>query len=108
MAKVVVQMSETVTNFYYKDALQGTVLRSKLKDQSDRGYLGCVLDTLELVKSSNKPETLYINLDHEFESDLWCMCGKNEDVYYLPDGINLDCSKHHYRCTSCHAIVQIG
>lgn len=44
------------------------------------------------------------------EKKYWCAGhpGHNTDVYFVPDGINKECEKHHYRCTKCDKIAQIG
>jgi len=43
------------------------------------------------------------------EAKLWCSGHKiNYGVYYVPDGKNKQCFKHHYRCNYCRKIVQIG
>ena len=42
------------------------------------------------------------------EAKLWCNCEKDYDTYYVPDGEDARCLKHHYRCGHCHKIVQIG
>lgn len=37
-----------------------------------------------------------------------CNCEKPSNEYYVPDGANKECEKHHWRCGKCHGITQIG
>jgi len=40
---------------------------------------------------------------------LWCKCkGQDNGAYYVPDNVHPECDKHHWRCTKCKKIVQIG
>ena len=40
---------------------------------------------------------------------LWCSCGNpSGDVYFHDDGECPDCRKHHYHCSDCGKIVQVG
>lgn len=40
--------------------------------------------------------------------DSWCKCPKPGVGVYYSDGARLDCRKHHYRCSLCDGILQIG
>jgi len=43
------------------------------------------------------------------EEKLWCKCkDSHHGAYYVPDGQNRQCHKHHWRCNQCKKIVQIG
>lgn len=50
--------------------------------------------------------------DTEEVSNFWkengCHCEEDYGTYYVPDGEDPICPKHHYRCNHCHKIVQIG
>lgn len=37
-----------------------------------------------------------------------CKDTENRETYYVPDGVDEECTKHHWRCTRCDGIVQIG
>jgi hypothetical protein len=55
------------------------------------------VETIEQVRAIQKKER-----------EAWCDDPKHEDVYYVPDNKRRDVRKHHYRCTSCDKIKQIG
>lgn len=42
------------------------------------------------------------------EKKHWCEHPEHEDVYYVPDNTHKDVRKHHWRCTTCKKIKQIG
>lgn len=43
------------------------------------------------------------------EAALWCSCGNpSKDVEFYDDGECTDCDKHHYHCSDCRKIVQVG
>lgn len=42
------------------------------------------------------------------EQKLWCSCEDSKDSYYVPDNKHPEVDKHHWRCTSCDKITQIG
>jgi hypothetical protein len=48
------------------------------------------------------------------EEDAWCECDHSEGVIFHDDGNSqvyngvITCDKHHYSCTSCSLIFQIG
>lgn len=44
----------------------------------------------------------------EEEDEFWCTCKQDYGTYYVPDNMNRECSKHHYRCVYCHKVTQIG
>ena len=47
--------------------------------------------------------------EKEKEEKLWCKCkDSSHGAYYVPDGQNRQCHKHHWRCNHCKKIVQIG
>lgn len=40
---------------------------------------------------------------------LWCKCKVQDNgAYHVPDNVHPECDKHHWRCTKCKKIVQIG
>lgn len=42
-------------------------------------------------------------------ADSWCQCdGGGDDPYYVADGRHDHCGKHHWDCSRCGGIVQIG
>ena len=43
----------------------------------------------------------------EFEKNMWCKCTTRTNSYYVPDGKGI-ITKHHYLCSSCDKITQIG
>ena len=42
------------------------------------------------------------------EKSTWCECEQPDDEYYVPDGVDDECQKHHWNCGICDKIVQIG
>lgn len=38
----------------------------------------------------------------------WCSCEKDFGAYYVEDGEDPYCRKHHWNCAKCHKIKQIG
>lgn len=48
----------------------------------------------------------------EEESRWWeengCHCEEAHPTHYIPDGVSKVCEKHHYVCSKCNKIVQIG
>ena len=50
---------------------------------------------------------LYANAIKKHHED-WCKCEKSTGPRYLKNGEDERCYKHHYRCTTCDKIVQIG
>jgi uncharacterized protein YbaR (Trm112 family) len=38
----------------------------------------------------------------------WCRCGSTNDPFYAADGEHTHCFKHHWDCSDCGGIVQIG
>jgi len=46
----------------------------------------------------------------EFENNMWCECKiqNPQDVRYYKDGQHPEISKHHWRCTVCKKVRQIG
>ena len=43
-----------------------------------------------------------------YEKSLYCSCKNNDDVYFVDDNVDSECSKHHWKCKNCKKIVQIG
>ena len=44
----------------------------------------------------------------EYEKNMWCKCDEHTGPRYYSDGEHPEISKHHYRCTTCDGVVQIG
>lgn len=44
----------------------------------------------------------------EEEKNMWCKCKKPSGEYYVPDGVDPKCKKHHWKCGVCSKIIQIG
>ena len=56
---------------------------------------------MEAVISKNDP----------YHESHWCDCDAQEKgcgTYYVDDGEDDICYKHHYRCEACDGITQIG
>ena len=47
-------------------------------------------------------------LDSRLEDRFWCSCAEPGDGYYVPDGMNPACHKHHWRCQKCGKVIQVG
>jgi len=79
----------------------GGAAKLKLRRIVDKYYA----DTDKLVDAVN--ETLS-NVDSEPLG--WCECEGDTlmDSYYVPDGKDPRCHKHHYKCIECDQITQIG
>lgn len=47
-----------------------------------------------------------------FIDNLWCNCAKanleDAGAYFVSDGIDKNCQKHHWKCKRCDKIKQIG
>ena len=47
-----------------------------------------------------------------FIENLYCKCSKEKrnlySSYYVPDNVDKDISKHHWRCNCCKKVTQIG
>jgi len=40
---------------------------------------------------------------------MWCSCdNRSGEAYYVEDGVNPECRKHHWRCKDCGKILQVG
>lgn len=39
---------------------------------------------------------------------IWCRCDKPESPRFFDDGEHPEFDKHHWRCTACEKITQIG
>jgi len=41
---------------------------------------------------------------------MWCECEDDQDPdwYYVDDNVHPQVKKHHWRCSKCHKITQIG
>jgi hypothetical protein len=47
-------------------------------------------------------------MHHEYET-MWCKCEPNDNApIFYRDGEHDELHKHHYRCTTCHKVIQIG
>jgi len=44
----------------------------------------------------------------EFEKNMWCKCDHETGTKYYDDGQHPEIHKHHWRCTSCKQVKQIG
>lgn len=45
----------------------------------------------------------------KYEENMWCECEEqNDDAYYVPDNEHEFVKKHHWRCSECKKVVQIG
>ena len=44
----------------------------------------------------------------EYEKNMWCKCEEDTDAKYYSDGQHPEIHKHHWRCTSCDKVKQIG
>ena len=44
----------------------------------------------------------------EWEKKQWCKCKGETGTRFYDDGEHPECDKHHYRCTTCGLIKQIG
>lgn len=42
------------------------------------------------------------------EEEMWCKCDESTGPKFYDNGEHPDLYKHHYRCTTCGGIVQIG
>lgn len=46
---------------------------------------------------------------YNYEQNMWCMCGNpSEGVDFYDDGVHPEIYKHHYRCSDCGKVTQIG
>lgn len=43
-----------------------------------------------------------------YEKNMWCECKEKTDAYYVPNGEHDEIEKHHWRCTKCKKVKQIG
>ena len=44
-------------------------------------------------------------------ADNWCKCPAEGDPIFCDDGVRINkhcCSKHHYHCSNCMKITQVG
>lgn len=49
--------------------------------------------------------------EHEFQENarnIWCECEDEPESYFVDNGENEECYKHHWRCEECDKITQIG
>lgn len=99
-----IKLHLTKTNFRVVANEQVLVTLQSSWYDSEEKYLSACTDKIHAYRTE-------YNADIEYESDPhWCLCPGDglPDSYYVPDGQNPDCSKHHYRCNQCHSITQIG
>lgn len=40
--------------------------------------------------------------------NFWCRCDEVGDGIYYHDGEHPDCFKHHWRCSKCGRVIQVG
>lgn len=46
---------------------------------------------------------------HHAEVAMWCSCGNPScQSDYYPDGAHPEIYKHHYRCSDCGKVTQVG
>lgn len=38
----------------------------------------------------------------------WCYCKKNHEWFFIDDNVHPTITKHHWRCSKCNNITQIG
>jgi len=48
------------------------------------------------------------NKQLEFQKNMWCKCEQSTGPKYYANGKHPELHKHHYRCTTCKGVVQIG
>jgi hypothetical protein len=64
--------------------------------------------TCDVNKTATKTQVDQFN----FEKNMWCKCsnaGKfSQDTYFVDDNKRKDLKKHHYRCSICDKVTQIG
>lgn len=65
-----------------------------------------VIDCIS-CNGTGEVSTEYARALKKHEED-WCSCKKSTGPRYLKNGEDKRCRKHHYRCTTCDKIVQIG
>lgn len=53
----------------------------------------------------SKSEGLRMQKRIDAEKKMWCSCKNSAGTYYVPDTARM---KHHWNCTTCKKIVQIG
>ncbi len=46
--------------------------------------------------------------DLQAEKEMWCECPTPGDSIFYDDGEHPVIKKHHYRCSICHKVTQIG
>jgi hypothetical protein len=49
--------------------------------------------------------------EHEFQEktcNIWCECEDDTESYFVDNGEDSECFKHHWRCDECDKITQIG
>lgn len=44
----------------------------------------------------------------EWTDKVWCKCGEYHGYHFVPDGVDDECEKHHWRCNKCNGITCIG
>ena len=46
---------------------------------------------------------------YHYEQNMWCKCGNHSGrTRYYGDGEHPEVYKHHYRCSDCDGVTQIG
>jgi len=46
--------------------------------------------------------------EHEEYCAMWCKCEEHGELEFFEDGEHAGLHKHHYRCSDCDGVVQIG
>lgn len=46
--------------------------------------------------------------DYLYEQNMWCKCKVETGTRYYENGEHSKIHKHHYRCTKCKKVKQIG
>lgn len=52
--------------------------------------------------------TLSKHRSQKYANNMWCKCEEEYDADYYKDGEHDELSKHHWRCTNCQKVTQIG
>lgn len=68
---------------------------------------GDIGTTYQLVPETDE-ERAEMQEYHEWWQEYGCKCTHDTKSYYVADGVNEECQKHHWRCAECHKIVQVG
>lgn len=61
----------------------------------------------KLVPETEQEQSI-MDYYNAWNSKVSCNCENSTNSYYVPDNVNEECAKHHYRCVDCNKITQIG